>query len=413
MTLHRNFIDGKFVEPPTPSASRCSTRRATPHLRDSRHAAAMVGDAIAAAKRAQPGLGEDAADRARGVPAPDRGQDPRARRRDRPRHHRGAGQDPRPRARSRWRSPPTTSTTWPSGRAASRARSSPATGRARTSSCSASRSASIGGILPWNFPFFLIARKMAPALITGNTIVIKPSEETPNNAAMFAELVAQTGAAAGVFNIVYGRGATTGQALAGHPRHRHGQLHRQRRDRLEDHGGGGEEHHQGQPRARRQGAGDRRWPTPTSTSPSSAIRDSRVINSGQVCNCAERVYVRAKVAPTSSSRSSSRAMRETTLRRPARRRKPSTWARSSTGAASTRSKAWSTAPSRPAREVVTGGKVAEQRRRATTSSRRSSPTAARTWTSCSKEIFGPVLPVHLVDGLDEAIEQGQRLRSTA
>ena len=40
----------------------------------------------------------------------------------------------------------------------------------------------IGGILPWNFPFFLIARKAAPALVTGNTIVIKPSEETPHNA---------------------------------------------------------------------------------------------------------------------------------------------------------------------------------------------------------------------------------------
>ena len=40
----------------------------------------------------------------------------------------------------------------------------------------------IAGILPWNFPFFLIVRKMAPALVTGNTIVIKPSSETPNNA---------------------------------------------------------------------------------------------------------------------------------------------------------------------------------------------------------------------------------------
>lgn len=50
----------------------------------------------------------------------------------------------------------------------------------------------VAGILPWNFPFFLIARKMAPALVTGNTIVIKPSEETPVNAFIFAELVAET-----------------------------------------------------------------------------------------------------------------------------------------------------------------------------------------------------------------------------
>ncbi len=50
----------------------------------------------------------------------------------------------------------------------------------------------IAGILPWNFPFFLIVRKVAPALVTGNTIVIKPSEETPNNACEFAKIVADS-----------------------------------------------------------------------------------------------------------------------------------------------------------------------------------------------------------------------------
>ena len=55
----------------------------------------------------------------------------------------------------------------------------------------------IGGILPWNFPFFLIARKAAPALVTGNTIVIKPSEETPHNAVKFCELLERTESAAG------------------------------------------------------------------------------------------------------------------------------------------------------------------------------------------------------------------------
>jgi lactaldehyde dehydrogenase/glycolaldehyde dehydrogenase len=65
----------------------------------------------------------------------------------------------------------------------------------------------IGGILPWNFPFFLIARKLAPALVTGNTIVIKPSVETPLNAAMFARLAAETDLPHGVFNLVFGRGA--------------------------------------------------------------------------------------------------------------------------------------------------------------------------------------------------------------
>lgn len=76
------------------------------------------------------------------------------------------------------------------------------------------------GILPWNFPFFLIARKMAPALLTGNTIVIKPSEFTPNNAIAFAKIVDEIGLPRGVFNLVLGRGETVGQELAGNPAER-------------------------------------------------------------------------------------------------------------------------------------------------------------------------------------------------
>src|SRR5664280_1990151 len=76
----------------------------------------------------------------------------------------------------------------------------------------------IAGILPWNFPFFLIVRKMAPALITGNTIVIKPSSETPNNAFEFAKIVAESSLPRGVFNLVTGKGSVVGMALAGHPK---------------------------------------------------------------------------------------------------------------------------------------------------------------------------------------------------
>src|SRR5579863_362052 len=72
----------------------------------------------------------------------------------------------------------------------------------------------IGGILPWNFPFFLIARKAAPALVTGNAIVIKPSEETPHNAVKFCEMLSETALPPGVINIVHGRGPTVGKALA-------------------------------------------------------------------------------------------------------------------------------------------------------------------------------------------------------
>lgn len=71
----------------------------------------------------------------------------------------------------------------------------------------------VAGILPWNFPLFLVARKFAPAAITGNTIVIKPSEETPIVAFEFASLVDQVEVPRGVFNMVGGSGASVGNAL--------------------------------------------------------------------------------------------------------------------------------------------------------------------------------------------------------
>ena len=74
------------------------------------------------------------------------------------------------------------------------------------------------GILPWNFPFFLIARKMAPALVTGNTIVLKPSVDSPINAVLFAEVVDTVGLPKGVFNLVHGSGADVGHELAANPK---------------------------------------------------------------------------------------------------------------------------------------------------------------------------------------------------
>lgn len=74
------------------------------------------------------------------------------------------------------------------------------------------------GILPWNFPFFLIARKAAPALITGNTIVMKPSQLTPENMYVFSQIVEESALPAGVINIIYGRGSVIGHALASNPK---------------------------------------------------------------------------------------------------------------------------------------------------------------------------------------------------
>ena len=76
----------------------------------------------------------------------------------------------------------------------------------------------VAGILPWNFPFFLIARKAGAALIAGCTIVIKPSQLTPENCTTFAEVVDQSGLPAGVINIVTGKGSVIGNERAGSPK---------------------------------------------------------------------------------------------------------------------------------------------------------------------------------------------------
>lgn len=150
------------------------------------------------------------------------------------------------------------------------------------------------GILPWNFPFFLIARKAAPALITGNTIVIKPSELTPNNAAIFADIVHEVGLPKGVINFVYGYGPEVGQELAANPKVGMVSL-------------------TGSVNA---GAATMAAAAPNITKVSlelggkapaivmddadialavKAVVDSRMINTGQVCNCAERLYVQAGI----------------------------------------------------------------------------------------------------------------------
>lgn len=152
----------------------------------------------------------------------------------------------------------------------------------------------VAGILPWNFPFLLIARKMGPALVTGNCIVLKPSEETPNNAYEFAKLVAETDLPAGVFNLVFGSGST-GSALCDNPdvgmvsftgsvetgkRIMQACAKNITKVNLE--------------------LGGKAPAIVTSKAnldlAAKAISDSRTINTGQACNCAERVYVERSVA---------------------------------------------------------------------------------------------------------------------
>ncbi|MGW0843010.1 aldehyde dehydrogenase family protein [Streptomyces sp. NPDC002787] len=74
----------------------------------------------------------------------------------------------------------------------------------------------VGAITPWNYPLHQIVAKVAPALAAGCTVVLKPAEDTPLTAQLFAEAVHEAGVPAGVFNLVTGLGPVAGQALAEH-----------------------------------------------------------------------------------------------------------------------------------------------------------------------------------------------------
>jgi len=75
----------------------------------------------------------------------------------------------------------------------------------------------VTAITPFNFPFNLVAHKVGPALAAGNTIVLKPAEQTPLSALLLAELFADAGLPAGALNIVTGKGVELGETLATHP----------------------------------------------------------------------------------------------------------------------------------------------------------------------------------------------------
>jgi aldehyde dehydrogenase (NAD+) len=75
----------------------------------------------------------------------------------------------------------------------------------------------VGAITPWNFPIAIPSWKLAPALVCGNTVVLKPAEDTPLLATRFVELLEEAGVPAGVVNVVHGFGEEAGEPLVRHP----------------------------------------------------------------------------------------------------------------------------------------------------------------------------------------------------
>ncbi len=150
----------------------------------------------------------------------------------------------------------------------------------------------VAGILPWNYPLFLLVRKLAPALLTGNTIVIKPSEETPINACIVGKLAQEVGIPRGVVNILPG-GRDVGEAICHH-----------RDVRLISLTGSVETGKRIMAAASTHVARvslelGGKAPCIVMDDADIAlavrcIRDSRIHNAGQVCNCSERVYVHHK-----------------------------------------------------------------------------------------------------------------------
>lgn len=256
----------------------------------------------------------------------------------------------------------------------------------------------VAGILPWNFPFFLIARKMAPALITGNTIVIKPSEETPNNCFEFAKLVAEIDLPPGVFNVVSGDGRV-GAALSAHKQVNMisftGSVETGSRimaaaasniTKLNLELGG---------KAPAIVLGDADIDLAVK-----AIRDSRIINTGQVCNCAERVYVERRVADEFISKITA-AMAGTRYGDPLAQTDVEMGPLINRQGLDSVAAKVKTALAQGA-ELLTGGSVSDLKQ-----GFHYEPTVL---TGCRadmeimrKEIFGPVLPIQIIDDLDEAI----------
>jgi gamma-glutamyl-gamma-aminobutyraldehyde dehydrogenase len=75
----------------------------------------------------------------------------------------------------------------------------------------------VAAVVPWNFPLTMTAWKLGPALVAGNSVVLKPAEQTSVTALRLGELALEAGLPAGVLNVVPGRGATVGEALGRHP----------------------------------------------------------------------------------------------------------------------------------------------------------------------------------------------------
>ena len=155
----------------------------------------------------------------------------------------------------------------------------------------------VGAITPWNYPLHQICAKVAPALAAGCTVVVKPSEVTPLNAFMLAEIIEEVGLPAGVFNLVHRLRPGRRRGDRGAPGRRHGLVHRLDRAPASASREVARRNRQARrARARRQVAErDPRRRRPRRPRSSHGV-SSCFLNSGQTCTALTRMLVPARAA---------------------------------------------------------------------------------------------------------------------
>ena len=249
----------------------------------------------------------------------------------------------------------------------------------------------VGAITPWNYPLHQIVAKVAPALAAGCTVVLKPAEDTPLVAQLFAEAVHEAGLPAGVFNLVTGLGPVAGQALA-------------------EHEGVDLVSFTGSTAVGRQigataGAAVKRVALELGGKSANVILPSADLakavnvgvanvmsNSGQTCSAWTRMLVHGTAV-----RRGRRAGRRRPPRSTASASGPSSTPSSGSGCAVTsrrasrRGRGWSRAAPKP------------RANRATSSARPSSPTSTPDMTIAQEEIFGPVLSILRYEDEEDAL----------
>lgn len=259
----------------------------------------------------------------------------------------------------------------------------------------------VGGIVPWNFPVFILARKVATALIAGCTIVLKPSQQTPNTAAEFTKIVDEMDELPkGVYNYITGKGSTIGNALATHPKvaivTMTGSV------------GAGVKVMEAAAKNITKVNLELGGKAPAIVTANAdvdlaveSIKQSRLTNAGQACTNAERVYVHESVAEEFIKKITE-AMKNTKLGNPLEDKEADMGPLVSEDRLNTVHEMVEKAVQEGA-EIATGGKRASMEKGFFYE-----PTVLlnvkQNMDIIQEEIFGPVLPIMTYSNLDEAIE---------